>query len=69
MNLGKNLETIQADIRSPGVALTVNGTPLAAVGPDLRWEATPLQFGFIIEQDQVVRLSGIRISAQSTSSN
>ena len=67
-NLGKRSETIEAAIRTSGVALTVNGTPLAAAGPDLVSESKALQFGFIIEADQVVRLSAVRVTSSFDSS-
>ncbi|MBV9158199.1 MAG: PEGA domain-containing protein [Acidobacteriaceae bacterium] len=67
LNLAKNSEMIQADIRPGGIALTVNGNALPAVGPNLFAESKPLQFGFIVEQDQVVRLSDIRIAARMIS--
>jgi len=66
LNIQNNSETIQADIRPTGVALTINGSPLAAVGPNLASESGPLQFGFIIQQDQIVRLSNIHVGAEST---
>ncbi|MBV8810942.1 MAG: protein kinase [Acidobacteriaceae bacterium] len=69
LNLAKNSERIQADIRPSGVALTINGTALAAIGPNLYSESNPVQFGFIIEQDQVVRLTGIRIATQTAAPN
>ncbi len=64
LNLGKNSENIEADIRPSGIALTVNGSPLSAVGANL-YSEPKLQFGFIIEQDQIVRLSSIRVATQS----
>ncbi len=69
LNLAKNSETIQADIRPSGIALTINGAVLAAIGPNLYSESNPLQFGFIIEQDQVVRLTGIRVATQAAAPN
>ncbi len=69
LNLGKNPETIQADIRASGITLTINGTALAAVGPNLSAESKPLQFGFIIDQDQVIRLADIRVTMQSAAPN
>ncbi|MBV8069015.1 MAG: hypothetical protein JO270_03870 [Acidobacteriaceae bacterium] len=64
LNLAKSPETIQADIRVSGIALTINCTALAPVGPNLSAEPKPLQFGFVIEQDQTVRLAGIRVTMQ-----
>ena len=69
LNLSKSPETIEADIRTSGVALTVNGTALSAVGPNLSVESKPLQFGFIIDQDQIVRVTGIRVTMQPTAAN
>lgn len=69
LNLSRKSETIQADIGPSGVAITINGTALAAVGPDLSSESKPIQFGFIIDQDQIVRLAGIRVTMQSAASN
>ena len=66
VNLSKSLEAARADIQPSGVALTINGTRLAAVGPDLSLGAKPLQFGFIIDPDQVVQVRDIRITAQSS---
>ncbi len=69
LNPGKNSETIQADVRASGIALTINGTALAAVGPNLSAESKPLQFGLIIDQDQIVRLAAIRVTTQSAAPN
>ncbi len=69
LNLSKNSERIRAEIRPTGIILTINGTAVAAIGPDLYSESKPLQFGFIIEQDQIVRLTGIRIATQAPAPN
>ncbi|MBV8864901.1 MAG: protein kinase [Acidobacteriaceae bacterium] len=64
---GKNPEVIQADLQPSGVALTVNGTALPMVATALYSGSEPVQFGFIMEPDQVVRLRGVRIAAAAES--
>jgi hypothetical protein len=64
LNLGKNSENIEAEIRPAGIALTINGSSLSAIGPNL-YSEPKVQFGFIIDQDQIVRLSSIRVATQS----
>jgi hypothetical protein len=69
LNLGKNPQTIEADIRSSVISMSINGAAVATVGLNLVGESKPLQFGFLIDQDQIVRLRDIRIRAQPPGSN
>ncbi|HEX4772178.1 MAG TPA: protein kinase [Bryobacteraceae bacterium] len=69
LNLAKNPETIEADISSSGIALTINGAALPAVGANLSAESKPLEFGFIIDQDQTVRLEGLRVTIPTGAEN
>jgi serine/threonine-protein kinase len=69
VNLPKTTDTIEADIGSSGIALTINGTALPAVDPNFSSESKPLQFGVIIDPDQTVRLADVRVTSHPAAAN